>query len=189
MNPLAYDPLHDRGRALEDEYFHRVDQELIAKLHADAERETQRERLMRFTGLPDTDLIDDLMQQGITPESLAAMMYLPAVLVAWADGDVAAQERQVIVHEAIEHDLFQRQAAMDLLDQWLRKPPGRNMWSIWQAYAGAVLDQLGPRQAGELHERVHSLATRVAMAAGGMFGRGKITSGEQAILDEIAELR
>jgi hypothetical protein len=77
-----HDAIHDRGRALEDEFFHRVDEELRKKLRETMERETKREQLLAATGFKDEALLDHLLDGGFEPATVAALVLVPAVFVA-----------------------------------------------------------------------------------------------------------
>ena len=59
-----HDAIHDRGRALEDEFFHRVDEQLRTKLRESMEREKKREQLISATGFNDEELLDHLIDGG-----------------------------------------------------------------------------------------------------------------------------
>ena len=183
----ANDAVDDPGRALEEAFFQDVDQDLIAKFFENAAQDEQRKSLISQTGLPDTPLIDELLDRDFSAASLSALMLLPAVLVAWADGTMAPAERRTVLQAASEQNLGED--AIKLLESWTEKQPGDNLWSLWQQYAGAVYDKIGPESAGQLADEILALATKVAEAAGGIFGRMSISAEEQVILDEIKLIR
>ncbi|MEL6107260.1 MAG: hypothetical protein AAFU85_14565 [Planctomycetota bacterium] len=187
MNAASNDALEDPGRALEEAFFRDVDQDLIAKFFDDAAADERRASLISHTGLPDTPLIDELLERDFSEASLSALMLLPAVLVAWADGTMAPEERRTVLQAAAEKNLGED--ALKLLESWIDRQPGGNLWSLWQEYAGAVYDKIGAEAAGQLADEILDLATKVAKASGGIFGRMSISAEEQVILDEIKLIR
>ena len=85
---MAQEPeiLRDRGRSLEDEFFHREDARLKAKLREAAEREGAREALARASGIKNPQIIDRLISLDVRPETVTALSLVPLVEVARADG-------------------------------------------------------------------------------------------------------
>lgn len=185
MTIVPNDALHERGRALEDEFFHRVDQQLLEKMREQHDRDRHRQAIIDCTGLPDGPLIDHLVDHGFSPSSLAALMLFPAVLVAWADGKVEPAERQAILHECLVEPLASNPAAKHILEHWLQKEPPKDLWALWDEYAQATYEHIGPEKASRLAQSVRELATKVGNAAGGLLGRGKISQAEQEILDRL----
>lgn len=182
-----HDAIHDRGRALEDEFFHRVDEQLRKKLRESMEREKQREQLTAATGLKDQELLDHLLDGGFQPASVAALVLVPAVFVAWADGSVTPNERQAVISAALQRGLEDQPLAMKMVDAWLHNHPPRSLWKLWKEYSQAVRKTVPPEVAERLTSEILRQCTVVAEASGGTFGFGKISKPEQEILDEIAE--
>ena len=187
MSATNDEAVEDPGRALEEAFFQDVDQDLIAKFFEDAADEERRKMLIAKTGLPDSPLIDQLIDRDFSSASLSALMLLPSVLVAWADGTMSPEERRTVLQAAAEQNLDQD--AIKVLESWIEKQPGDNLWSLWQDYAGAVYDKIGAEAAGQLADEILALATKVAKASGGIFGRMSISAQEQVILDEVKLVR
>ena len=61
------DALHQRGKALEDEFFRQVDQKLLADLKAADEGESLKEQLASVTSFQDDELLADLIDCGFQP--------------------------------------------------------------------------------------------------------------------------
>ncbi|MEO9593490.1 hypothetical protein [Rhodopirellula bahusiensis] len=182
------DTLHQRGKALEDEFFHRVDEKLGAELHARMERDEAIEHLKPSTCFDDTAVIEHLVDAGFTPSSIAALALVPLVFVAWADGNITAVERQSILSAALHRGLKNEPPAMSMLENWLHHRPADSLWRVWEEYASAVGQSLTPTLSAMLHQEIMRLATKVADASGGHFGRGKISAKERIVLDRIADL-
>ncbi len=81
------DDVADRGRNLEDEYFHRKEKELIEKLRQRNERVAQVQALSEATGIPDQDILETLHELGYTPGTIALLHLVPLIQVGWADGE------------------------------------------------------------------------------------------------------
>lgn len=183
------DSLHRRGKALEDEFFHRVDEQLGARLREKLELEESRLDLEAETGFHDQELLDHLIDAGITSSSIAALALVPAVFVAWADGRVTPAERQAILSAALRHGVKDSPTAFDLLETWLHHCPPPSLWNVWEEYAAAVDETLTPKMSAMLHAEFLRMATNVAKASNSRFGKGKLSVNEQAILDKLAAMQ
>tara|TARA_R110002049_G_scaffold50370_3_gene143106 strand:- start:148296 stop:148862 length:567 start_codon:yes stop_codon:yes gene_type:complete len=180
------DALHKRGKALEDEFFHRVDEELRAKIRQQVQRETTRETLAALTGFTDDDLLDHLVEANFEASTIAALALVPLVWVAWADGKVTPKERQAVIHASLKRGLENQPTALHLVEEWMAKRPPDSLWDLWVEYARAIDDSLSPATAKMLSTVILNQATAVATAAGTRLGRNKISEPERKILDEIA---
>ena len=182
-----HDAIHDRGRALEDEFFHRVDEQLRHKLRDSMEREQQRERLIAATGFKDDALLDHLLDGGFQPMTIAALALVPAVFVAWADGSVTENERNAVMTAALQRGLDNQSLAMEMVDGWLHAHPPRSLWNLWKEYSIALRAMVPDAVSDKLTSEILRQCKTVAEASGGTLGFGKISSEEQEILDEITE--
>src|SRR5687767_8210058 len=96
MDPITF------GGNLEDEFFRREDQRLIARLRELREAETARETLSKATGITNAAVLDELLAMKIQPEIIAALRVVPLVEVAWADGSLDEKERKAVLSGAQE---------------------------------------------------------------------------------------
>jgi len=94
------DAFKERGRALEDEYFHRKERELIARMRERATAESERQRIGATTGVADAQLLQDLQDLGYTAETITLLHLMPLVQMAWAEGHVSMRERDLIIEAA-----------------------------------------------------------------------------------------
>lgn len=179
------DALHRRGHALEDEYFRRVDEELRKKLIASIHRDEARKQLQDATGFQNEELLDHLLDAGIEATQLAALSLVPAIFVAWADGSVTAQERQVILSEALHHGVDREPVAFQLVESWLKERPGRDLWRLWREYATAVRQSLSPVLATTVTNEILRQAQAVAEASRRTFDFKRVSDAEQKVLDEL----
>lgn len=182
------DAIHRRGQALEDEFFHRVDEKLREDLRKSLERNTAREHLAAATGFKNQDLLDHLLDAGFEAPTLAAMALVPTVFIAWADGTVTPAERQAVMSAALQRGLEHTPSALQMIESWLHKHPPRSLWKLWKEYAAALNAAVSPSMADVLKKEITRQAKVVAEASGGTLGFGKISADEQKILDEIAEV-
>ena len=83
-----HDSLGERGRALEEEYFRRKDRELIEKMRQASAAEEARGEMRRRTGLDDPALLKELQDVGFTPETVGLLPLVPALEIAWAEGEI-----------------------------------------------------------------------------------------------------
>jgi hypothetical protein len=133
----------------------------------------------------DADVIRALADLGMDEQSVRALPLLPLLQVAWADGEIQVEERQLIQKIASERfDLGEE--GERLVANWLRYPPttdylrrGREALSMVAGREGSGFDH-------ELRGDVLALAKRVAKASGGLFGIGAVSKAEQDALNLIA---
>lgn len=131
-------------------------------------------------------LIRELNYLGIDETTFAVLALLPLVQVAWADGAVQEQERELILHLA-DQQWNLTPDARHLLEGWLLHPPTPDYLERGRQALIALAEQ-DPNfnlEAGSL-EDVVELAQRVARAAGGVFGFRSVDAAEAEVLEEIA---
>ncbi len=184
---LDQDALHQRGKALEDEYFHRVDQKLAEELRRKLHRDEDRQRLAAATGFTDEQLLDQLLDAGFDTPSMASLALVPLVFVAWADGSVTPQERQKVLSEALHRGIMNQPDASKLVEGWLAHRPPQSLWKLWGEYAEAVRDSIAPTLADLLGNAIMRASTDVAEASSAGFGQGKISRAERDVLNDIAK--
>jgi tellurite resistance protein len=182
------DALHKRGQALEDEFFHRVDEELRARLRESMAREKDKQKLVLATGFKDEALLDHLLDAGFQSATVAALALVPAVFVAWADGKVTPQERQTVMSAALHKGFEREPSAFYLVEAWLNHRPPKSLWKLWKEYAAALYASLSPAMAGVLAQEILRPAKAVAESSRKTVGSGKVSKEEQEILDEVEEM-
>jgi hypothetical protein len=175
--------LEQRGRALEDAFFARQDQDLLERMRR-AERAASRKQAMAAaTGVTDDALLKAWIALNLGPETVAALALVPLVLVAWADGTLDAREAAALRDAAHETGLDRRSDAAALLEAWLAAPPPRRMEQAWRDYAHSLAAGLEPAARAALRAETIGRARRVAEAAGGFLGLGnRVSAAEEAVL-------
>ena len=183
MTPNPPEILRDRGRSLEDEFFRREDQRLMERLSELRAAEATREALGKAAGITNPLILDELMELGVRPETVAALSIVPLVEVAWADGVLDAKERRAVVERA---GVARDSAAGALLEAWLDHRPDPKLLIAWTHLVQAMSEQLGSDGAARLKTELLERARAVAAAAGGLFGVGsKVSASEQAMLAKL----
>lgn len=90
-------PLAERGRALEEEYFRRKEIELIDELRRRSESEVEQQEVAAVVGITDPAILRTLAGLGFTRETISLLYFVPMVQVAWSDGSVGKGERRLII--------------------------------------------------------------------------------------------
>jgi tellurite resistance protein len=147
-------------------------------------RERLRAELAAELAIENHALLEALIELGITPETAPAFEALPLVEVAWADGDVAAEERWRVLAGATAFGLELGRPAHAQLELWLARRPPQELLDAWHVFAA-----LGPkvRRADPRARRVLKEAHEVAAAAGGLFGLGSVSGSERTAVARICE--
>ena len=177
--------LEKRGRALEDEFFYRVDKQLAEQLRARLLTEQRKAALSRICGLTDEVILDALVAANITNESFVALTLVPLMRVAWADGRIEAAERAAIMQAAAKGHCPEGSVGYALLSSWLDEAPSDRLYEAWQAYTHVLCAQMTEDARNKLRDQVVGGAREVAESAGGILGIHKISSQEEAVLEEI----
>lgn len=186
--------LSDRGsfasreKALEDAFFHRVDAELLASLRSQMHAGQDLDELAAASGIRDRQLLQELIDLGITAENLLVLWLVPLTQVAWADGSVDLKERQA-VEEAMADAGFQSDSpAWKLLESWLNHPPSEDVLEAWREYATALIHRTNPDHRVPLEHELLGRARDVARAAGGVLNMGGVSRAEEAVLRQIEDV-
>lgn len=180
------DALHDRGRALEEEYFRRKDRELVERIRRRADNEAATRAMGATTGITDPDVLRDLLELGFTPDTLALLPLVPVLQVAWAEGGVTARERDLIEKLATARGIAPGSPADAQLMDWLANRPPAALFAGATRLIQALFDAGSAATADLTADDVVAFSERVAAASGGIFDLGRITFEERALLATIA---
>ena len=181
---MSKDFLGKRGRALEDEYFWKKEQALIARLREEGRRARER-RLLKARLNADEAMLAELQKAGVTPDNLALLHLAPLVEVAWAEGEVTQRERELIVALAERRGLGPDDPAFDQLTQWLDVSPGAAFFDRADRGARTLLDAMEPAEREAARKDLVKSCTLVAEAAGGILGMVAISPEERQALEHI----
>ena len=177
----------ERAKALEDKFFADQDANLLQQMQSDFVTSDRKSGLAAASGIDDDATLAAIDALGVKPETLAALQLIPLVAVAWADGQMQANERNAILAAAEDAGLGGSPAARKLLVSWLDHNPGSELVDAWKGYAVAMLADLTPEAAGVMRGKLLEGAREVATAAGGFLGIGSISDEERAVLVSLEQ--
>jgi hypothetical protein len=147
-----------------------------------------RQRLSVVTGTTDDDLLDQLVDLGFSEDNVEAIRYAPIAEVAWASGRVTQFEQVFAVSAGLSSEMLTVPVAFDMFQSWLMRRPDKALWSAWEHYVVDRMVRSDQAKEREFGRRLHEIATRVALASGGLLDQGEICIAEQRVLDRIARV-
>ena len=172
-------------RAREEEYFRRKDRELIERMRQAAAANQARHELETRTGIHDPGMLQELDALGFTPETVSLLPLVPVVQVAWAEGGITAEERQLILQFARQRGVEPGSAADEKLAAWLENRPSEDVFARATRLIRAMLDDPGSdRKDLRIDDLIHH-CEEIAAASGGVLGFRKISGEERALLTQI----
>jgi hypothetical protein len=181
-----HDALHDRGRALEEEYFRRKDRELIERIRLKAEGEAAQAALGASTGVTDPEVLHELQSLGFTPDTVALLPIMPVLQVAWAEGGVTPVERMLIEKLATARGIDPGGPADAQLMDWLANRPPDDVFQGATRLIRALLASGSGVVANLSADVLVDYCEQVASASGGIFGLGRVSAEEKELLRSIA---
>jgi hypothetical protein len=121
------DSIQERGRSLE----------LIEKIQRAAEADRARADLGRAAGLTDPALAQELLDLGFTAETVVLLPLVPILQMAWAEGGITKEERDLIVRFARSRGIGENSAADLRLTEWMTDRPSEAVSTptIWSPTA------------------------------------------------------
>ena len=183
--PMNNELFGDRRHALEEEFFKRQNDELLAAMRGRLESQQLSEALGGATGITDEHVIARLAEAGMSGATVMALALIPLVAVAWADGKLDEPERLRILREPQTAELSEEARA--LLQNWLIEEPPPSLFQTWLEYIRALRTGMDSAGWQSLKDATSARSRAVAAAAGGEpYGVGRSVSGEeQAVLNRI----
>jgi hypothetical protein len=177
--------LEERGRALEDQFYEKENQQKLTAMKDKLDTQRSRDELRKASGMTDDAVLDKLVGLGLNAKTIAALSLVPLISVAWADGEIQDNERVAILQGAHGKGLEESTDGYQLLQSWLSKPPSEDLFTAWEAYIKALASQLNEEQNRLLKNQIVGFAKMVAAAAGGILGFGKVSGAEEKVLHRI----
>lgn len=174
------------SRFLEETFFLEQDKVLIERLRAMKKMAETKEALSAVSGITNDAILSRLVELDIKPEVVAALVAVPLIEVAWADGKIDSEERELILTHANERGITPGSIEHDLLERWLTHRPEPNLLTAWQAYIQGLCERLTPDERKVLKEELLYATRATAEASGGFLGFGRISKKEQEVLDLLA---
>ena len=177
--------LQDREKALEDHFFDKENKEKLAAMKHKLEAKATKDELRKASGMTDDAVLEQLVALGLRGNTIAALSLVPLIQVAWADGTIQDNERTAILQGAHGKGLEEGSDGYELLQRWLEREPGDELFMAWEAYIKALASQLNDEQNRLLRNQIVGFAKLVATAAGGILGFGKVSASEEKVLHRI----
>ena len=100
MINLHHDSFRQREIGLEEAFFKERDRHLLDKLRGELSAMEERKKLAHVSGIVEEHVLTSLVLAGVRAETLAAVSFIPMIEVAWCDGSVAPDERDVVLNTA-----------------------------------------------------------------------------------------
>ena len=182
---MAEVTLEERGKALEDQFYEKDNQQKLAALKEKLDTQRSKDDLRKASGMTDEAVLDKLVGLGLKSNTIAALSLVPLIQVAWADGTIQDNERIAILQGAHGKGLEQGTDGYDLLQSWLKSKPSTDLFDAWEAYIQTLTAQLNEEQNRLLKNQIVGFAKMVATAAGGILGFGKVSAEEERELKRI----
>ena len=182
------DEFRDRRNKLEEAFFAKENERLRQRLREADEAKSRKEALAAASGITDDAVLERLAALGLGGGTLAALSLVPLVMVAWADGDIDDKERHALLSGAAEAGVGTEDVSRQLLDQWLREPPPRELLAAWTDYIRATSAGLGDEARRALKAELLGRARRVAEGAGGVPGLGpQVSAAAEGPLERLGK--
>jgi hypothetical protein len=179
--------LNGRRRNNEEEYFHRLDLELLDQMRKRAIEAEDRSRLAKSSTITDDAILEALAQVGVSHTNAMLLHFVPLVEVAWRDGSVSCAERDLITAVARFRGIIEGDTADCQLSRWLNQRPSPD---VLQAAVRALRAIVQSLPAVESEVFAHSLlkdCVDVAAASGGFLGfSSSVSSVERLLIEELA---
>ncbi|QDS95163.1 hypothetical protein FF011L_39500 [Roseimaritima multifibrata] len=172
-------------KKLNQQFYADVNEELMEDLHRDIDSVEEAEALAAVTGISDRNLLMELVTLKVSAETFAAFRMAPLVAVAWSDGQLQKQEREVLLDAAARKNIQHGSPAYRLLDEWLDRRPPEELMRVWLVYVEEICDALSNSAVSVLRAEVIGQAEMVAQAAGGFLGIGATNQAEKSVLTTI----
>jgi hypothetical protein len=173
------------ARNMEDLFFLEREKKLAeARKKLELMQET-KENLSQVSGITDEAVLHRLVELDIRPDILTSLLVIPLIEVAWSDGEIHEKEREFFLNSVQQDGMHMRQVDPEILQAWLNTKPSSALFEAWELYIQALSAQLSHEERQTLKEDVLADARKIAEAAGGFLGFGKISDAEQAMLDKL----
>jgi tellurite resistance protein len=173
------------GKDLVEQYFHMQDKNLVEQLIAQFKAIKTREELSRITGIKNKWVLQKLMDLGVQPQMMMVLTLVPLLEVAWADGHISKEERELILKEASKTGIAEGTEAYMLLSSLLETKPENQLFTSWNVYVEGVCNELSANQIVDFKNDVLARAKAVAEASGGILGIGKVSKSEKLVLEKL----
>lgn len=185
MHTLSF---KDRAAALENEFYKRVDDELLRNMRRDLAEREAKEAIRSASGIQNDEVLAELVRIEVQAETLAAVSLIPLVAIAWADGKVADGERAKILAVEGEAGISPESLSHQLLNHWLDHDPGEELFSTWKHFVHELRGRISLMICPLLDRDLIDRAEAVAKASGGYWSYGSVSPRENRVLAEVRKV-
>jgi len=182
---MSNDSFRQRATTLEDEFFYRVDQQLIQTYKDRQQQAFDTKSLSEATGIVDQSVLKELHAAEVTPNTLLAFSLFPSVFVAWSDRHVESAERAAILKAAHQQGIHENSDAYKLLESWLDHKPKRELVDAWKDFIHAIRETVSDDAFREMRNAAMQRAEEISKASGGFLGLGAQSHAEKTALAEL----
>ena len=176
-----------RRQTLEDMFFYEQDRRILEQREKLQQMQQTKASLARVSGIDDDALLEKLIGLNIRPETLATLIGIPLIEVAWADGEMDEKERKKLFEYAEKAGLRQKGLDPKVMTAWLKQKPDPALLTAWTHYIQTLCKELSADEREALRNEVMADARSIAESAGGILGLGKISAEEKAMLKTLEE--
>ncbi len=178
------DAFSKRERFLEEEYFHKREQEFIAAMRHRMAHQGDIKELCAKLGIDDAALAEAILDLGFSGQLSPLLFLAPVVRIAWADGSVSPVERKMIIEMARKDGVSERGMADLLLAAWLDRKPSETFFDDALLAIKAVLLAIQQERSETVKNQILERSKAVAAAPEGLLHRrAEILEPEQRLLD------
>jgi hypothetical protein len=175
-------------RSQEEEYFHKKEQELVAKLRQKLEAEGRKKGLAEAVGVENEQILAVLQEMGYDRETVVLLFLVPLLQVAWSDGKLSDDERALILEAGRSRGVKEGHPAYQKLQGWLTAKPSKDIFERALKVIRDIMSFQTAEQRQTLGRTLVDTAERIAAVSGGFLGLGsKISAEEKAVLKRVAD--
>ncbi len=170
----------------EQEYFHRLDVELIDGMRRHAALEEKHRRMAEACQLQNHRILDALDHLGYDPTTVTLLYLVPLVQVAWSDGAIDKAERNRIEVIASLCGIRDNSSAYQQLMVWLDQRPSFEFFEGTLRVIQEVLETQSESKRKTNRDLIIQCCRDVAFASCGLFGwKSKICLAKRKLVREI----
>lgn len=170
----------------EEEYFHRLNAELINQMRRAAQLQEEERRMSEASRITDHKILGMLENLGYNHTTIELVHLVPLLQVAWVDGSVSKAERQRILQIAGLRGLKESSPAGGQLAAWLEQRPPEEFFQGTLRAIQVFLGSLPEDQRQVFKETLVQSCKDVAFASCGLRGwKDRICAAKRKLIQEI----
>jgi hypothetical protein len=173
---------------LESAFFHPEDAKLVSKLAELRNMEDTKQALSDVSGIKNDRILGKLVALKVRPEIAAALVVVPLIEVAWADGKVDDKERAAVLAKLADSGVKKGGIEHEIAQSWLLRRPKPQLLEAWTHYVEGLVKPMSPTEREALRTELLNGLTAVAEASGGFAGIRKISASESEMVAKLKVL-